>query len=401
MPRSSRRPAPAILIILTMLPFFGAVLGAQEAEDETAAGVRPEEASIRFVLDPDLRIFGLDLSVGLGGPLLLPPADTRLLAELGGAYGQASYFRLPDGSIFDEAVGPNTGAQAPYYDRISLTWGIGIEQGILWDPFRETNMIEVSFHYRGLWEDNLPAGDGPRLIYAGTPAGAAPGAEEILINSLLLITSFDGVTENPVTKVRDGGSAEASLEWAPAFLLNSLIGRSDYARLNLSLETYVPFVGVASEEGMNLFSLYGAARAAADLLVGHPEDVPYLARSRVGGSAPRAGLGGAVRGYDPGRFDSRLKVLVNMELRAHLPALFVRDLVPGLVAFVDSGFWSGLFDAPASHPDEGWLFGAGFGLSLNLFDLARVLAYLQVNLGGENVNGSSVIFPALAFSYHF
>ena len=359
----------------------------------------------RFILRPSPTLWGAYAGIGLGFNDILFDAETKLLLELGASYSERAYFRLPDRSIFSGTTGSFTGEEAPYYDRLNIAWGLGVEQGLLYDPTREANMLEAFFYYRGEYDDNFSASGVDQLIFEADPPGATTGGEDIMINRLILGATFDSVESAPVTKVLSGSRLEASFSWAPRFFLNGVIGNSDYGRLNVSLRNFFPIVENASEEGMNLFSLYLALFSAADLLVGDPADVPYLARRRFGGLSPRRGLGGAVRGYDTGRFDARFKLVSNVELRAQLPALFLPDIVPGLLAFIDGGYYSGLFDAPvgtsADSADEGWLLGTGLGLTLNALDLTTVVMYLQFNLTGENVDAGAVDFPEFGFSFHF
>ncbi len=383
-----------ILAIVVILLFLG------------TGRVFSEEASDpRFILRPAPTLWGAYAGIGLGFNGFLFDSETKLLLELGASYSERGYFRLPDRSVFAGTTGSFAGEDAPYYDRLNIAWGLGVEQGLLFDPARRANMLEVFLYYRGEYDDNFRSDGIDQLVFQANPPGAAAGGEEILTNRLILGVSFDSVESAQITKVLSGSRLEASFTWAPQFLLNNLIGSSDYGRLNVTLRNFFPMVGITSDDGMNLFSLYLALFATADLLLGDPEDVPYLARRRIGGLSPRRGLGGAVRGYDTGRYDSRLKVVSSVELRAQLPALFIPDIVPGLLTFIDGGYYSDLFDAPTGTSgdpgQEGWLVGTGLGLSLNVLDLTTVVMYLQFNLTENNVDGTAVDFPVFGFSFHF
>ena len=95
---------------------------------------------------------------------------------------------------------------------------------------------------------------------------------------------------------------------------------------------------------------------------------------------------------DSGSLDGYFKAVNNLEVRVVGPALFIPAIVPGLVAYVDTGiFGSGRFPGP-----EAWGFVAstGTGIYLDLFNFAQFTLYLHYRLVGVNADGSPWSLPS-------
>jgi hypothetical protein len=210
---------------------------------------------------------------------------------------------------------------------------------------------------------------------------------------------LDDVKLNKVNKTKNGIYLETSAEWGPRFLGNGFFGEADFIRFNVTGEYYLPILDAAPQSRRNIFSLYLADFFAADFVTG--SSIPINVRKSFGGLSRRAGLGGAVRGFGPGRFDAKLKLVNNLELRANLPAIIIRDIVPGILLYFDSGYYGIIEGAAASPVNNGLLLSTGAGIYLNVLDFAQFTAYSHIALNRTRVNGAFWTPFAFAFTFHF
>jgi hypothetical protein len=130
--------------------------------------------------------------------------------------------------------------------------------------------------------------------------------------------------------------------------------------------------------------------------------IPLVIRQSFGGLDPRVGLGGAVRGVDSGSLDANLKAVNNLELRLSGPALFTPIIVPGIVAYVDAGWFDQVGEAVAD-PAMGFVASTGGGVFVNFFDFAQLFLYLNYRLIGTNANGDRLTtgVSGLDFTFKF
>jgi hypothetical protein len=159
------------------------------------------------------------------------------------------------------------------------------------------------------------------------------------------------------------------VELVPRFLLNDLIGGSDYTRLSFLATGYLPLWPG------RYVSLYLADRVLFDLLLGEEAGIPVSARSTFGalskvpiGSNPFRGLGGTLRGVEGERYDGLVKMANNLDLRLHFPALtFFGLFTPMAVAFLDAGIYDRMSGSLSFDPVY-FSTGAGVGLYALGFD---------------------------------
>jgi len=143
--------------------------------------------------------------------------------------------------------------------------------------------------------------------------------------------------------------------------------------------------------------VYAGDFAAVDWVTGDP--VPLNVRQSFGGRSPRTGLGDAVRGVDSGSLDGDFKAVNNLEVRVLGPALFLPDIVPGLVVYLDAGIFG---SAGAPGPDAwGFVASTGAGVFVDLFGFAQLTGYLHYRLVGENADGSALTPFAIDFGLKF
>lgn len=108
-----------------------------------------------------------------------------------------------------------------------------------------------------------------------------------------------------------------------------------------------------------------------------------------GGTSIREGLGYYVRGFEKWTYDTQLKIVNNIDLRANLPAIYFKNLVPGIVAYFDAGFYRGYFADPGILK-QGFLCSTGVGIYLDFFGVEYLRVYFQFPLYGERVDGKKM-----------
>ena len=344
-----------------------------------------------FTTDVQPRVLGVDVGIGYRGLALLPDADTTIWAYLGGGYEWMTYYRDWTGAL----IAPGGLAAAdPGFTRIEGAWRLGIEQGFAWNERTRRNLVEAFAFYRGRLDSNqIQSG---QLLYASS----IPDRAGVFLNTILTGFAYDDVLTGPRHKDRDGISAEVSAEWGPRFFFNTLVGDSDFLRFNATFRWFLPLFDVAPDRPVNLFTLYLGEYFSLDYAAGFGAPVPLYIRQTFGGRNQLVGLGAQVRGVDAGSLDTNLKAVNNFELRANLPALFLPDIIPGLVAFWDTGYYNQVGESGIASPAAGFVSTIGAGAFLNFLDIGTGAAYLAYRLTGTNADGK-VLTIVLEFGLHF
>jgi hypothetical protein len=362
---------------------LSAFLGCGAAFGQAAS--TPDAGRFPFVFDVAPVLWGLDLGVGYRGLRLFPGTDTIVWVYGGGAYEQMAYVRLTDGTLIDGiAPGSVTPDEDIPYNRWSGRWQLGIAQGLLWNPRVGSNLLEAVIFYRGRYDMNIQARP-DQLIFASS----IPDRSGIFLNALLAGISYNDVLLDVRSKIKSGVSAELTGEWGPSFFFNTAFGSSDYIRLNLTARAFLPLFDATPSSETNLFSVYLCDFFSLDYAAG--SSVPLCIRQTFGGIDPRTGLGGALRGVDTGSLDTNLKAVNNFEIRANLPALGLRDIVPGVLAYWDMGAYDQIGEG-IGNPSPGFVTSVGGGAFLNLLDFAQLIGYINYRLLGVNADGSTLTF---------
>jgi hypothetical protein len=353
-----------------------------------------------FIFDLNIRLLGADLGVGYRGARLLPGVDTTIWTYLGGGYEWLTYYRDPSGELVSPgslgAGGALSGYQ-PVFGRIEGAWAFGIDQGLAWNPRTGTNLVEAFLFYRGRLDSNQIAQG--ELLYASS----LPDRAGVFLNTILSGFGFNDVLNDNRHKVRSGLSAELSAEWGPRFFFNTLVGDSDFLRLNATLRWFLPLFDLAPDRPVNLLSVYLGEFASLDYSVAFGAPVPLYIRQTFGGRYAQQpiGLGLQVRGVDPGAYDTNLKAVNNLELRFNLPAIVLPDMVPGAVLYWDIGCYDQVGESGVlSPPAWGIVTTTGIGVTLDFLDLATGAAYLTWRLDAPNADGTVLGFD-IEFSLHF
>lgn len=333
---------------------------------------------------------GADVELGLKLADLAPgPLDATL--DLGGGYEDLRLLRNPVSG--DPMAIPASFDNAERYNSPNFQWALGLRQGLVKKD--DGNLVEAFLQYRGR-----------RDWYNTTRSGSAfSDLTGILGTSFLAGVAYDSV-ERDSHRVYSGAYAEASGEIGPA-ALNTVVGGEDFWRLDAKAKGFLPLLamGQASDEKLNLFSVYLAGYASVDYAAG--SSVPIYVEESFGGRELRDSLGSCVRGYPGMSYDSAFKAVANAEVRAVGPALFGQAwFVPVAYAFFDAGCYDGMPNSQNHATASGAIASVGGGLAVNLFDFA----YLGVVLGSK-IPGSDGLYSiyadtdpffwAVKFALHF
>jgi len=347
-----------------------------------------------FTTDIQPRVLGVDVGIGYRGLALLPNATTTIWAYLGGGYEWMTYYRDSTGALVAPGALAAAGSPDPGFTRIEGAWRLGVEQGFTWNERTKRNLVGAFAYYRGRVDFNqIPSGG---LLYAST----IPDRTGLFLNTILAGFSYDDVLTDPRHKGRDGISAEVSAEWGPGFFYNTLSGNSNFMRFNAAFSWFQPLYDIAPDRPINLLNLYLGEYFSLDYAAGFGAAVPLYIRQTFGGRNQLVGLGAQVRGVDAGSLDTNLKAVNNLELRANLPAYFLPDIVPGLVAFWDAGYYNQVGEAGISAPGSGFVSTIGAGAFLNFLDIGTGAGYAAYRLDNENADGKRFAI-VLEFGLHF
>lgn len=368
----NRRTALAILVFALVL-----------------AGWTGAEESDGFFTEFDPRIIGADVRVGYRFDLL-PVGLTQVSGLVGGAWGGEAYYRYDDDSFVEPG---DSGPTNVAFNRVNVRWDVGAGQ----DTAASGSLsISPFVYYRGF--RNFPLDDeSEEELFLDSPRSDAGG---ILSNGVLAGVFVDSVVADENYAVERGVYAEASVGFSPRWLLNDIVGASDFGRVNVTAKGFLPVaaVGAAADP---VLGAYLAGFYAIDYLYG--PTIPHAAASTVGGLNPRFGVGGAVRGVDSQRFDASFKTIANVEARVTFPGVLDPYLVPGIVVYLDGAYFSDLRElSPNTSEHSGYAATSGAGVSVDFFGIATLVFYTQYYLTGSTVARNSPWTPfALGFGYHF
>ncbi len=364
--------------------FFLAVLCLVTVSGTTQA----QEDPLSFDIQPDW--IGLTLGLQYKGITIFPDVDTIISAGLGGSYDWFGYYRTPADRPYDGSLSGYDPEVAPVNARASLRFTTGIFQGLIWNEREMHNLLSVFIRYGLLYYYNFKDENSKQLVFAGS----LPDREQQLQNSLLMGLTWDDVDYTNPHQIPSGTAAEFSLEYGPEWFFNNSLGKADFYRVNVSVRAFIPLFDLAPDSELNVVSGYLGAFFAADYARGGY--IPLNIRESIGGLEPRKGLGYAVRGLEDCRFDTPLKLVGNLDLRINLPALGTREIMPGLIAFFDCGYYDFIdFD------ESGFIFSTGGGLYFSLFRSLHLTFTTQYLLNATRATRDKWTPLAFAFMFQF
>ncbi len=397
----------AILVILFFSLVFPLTLPAEDAETTPPDTEKPdslprdekEEERSDFILEPDVHWIGATLNLGFRGIEIIPGRDTIFWASLGGEVDRRGYYFLPDGTPYTggTSVEGETGEEYevdPATDvlfwRGIVRWRMGLAQGLVWNPMQDRNWLEAYAFYTGYYEGYFQNEDADQLLFRSD----LPEKGGMFQNSILSGLTIDTVRRDEKDKTYEGYYFGASVEWAPEWFGNDIIGTADYVRINSTIKSFVPIFSTVSDTGKHLFSSYIGLFTAVDYLTG--PSIPLHAQQTIGGRYPRVGTGDAVRGVDVGRYSTPFKLVGNLEVRGNLPAFIWPELIPGVLLYFDSGFYHDIIGET-----YGVLLTTGIGVFMDLFGFGELVVYSQYYINGTNVDGNSITPLNFELGLHF
>ncbi|UCF97116.1 MAG: hypothetical protein JSV89_18375 [Spirochaetaceae bacterium] len=347
---------------------------------------------------------GIDVTFGYRLPPWFEGVDTILQATVGGGYEGFSTFRtwnyIPNTPVSpaDATADPNGNLE---FNSPNVQWQAGIRQGILWNPRERRNLLEGFLYYRGRYDryhkgrhywgssdSQIAAIEASHETWQSSYLGT--DAYGIFGNSLFTGLAFDALHFDRRSKAYDGTYAEASFEISPYF--PSVLGASDFWRVNFSTKTFRTLYEVRPETEKNVFTIYAGSYFSIDY-ADASRQMPLYVMQTFGGTEPREGLAEAVRGFEDYSWDTQLKIVHNLDLRFNLPVIHSfgdRDLLPGLVLYFDLGYGSRYWGDPADTPG-GFLGSTGIGLFVDLLDFVYTYFYAHLPLIGERIDGAPFV----------
>jgi hypothetical protein len=350
--------------IMLILLLGGCLLGALSSED--------------LLFRIGLRTWGVDGALGWKGLRVFPGVDTVFWVSAGVGFQSENYFAGANDAVMPADPG------TVRYDNLNFDWRLGVAQGILFNREQKRNLLELVLLYRGKYHCYLD----PNGALAGLP-----DQNGLLQNSLLTGLVYDDVLADLAYATRRGVYAAAAAEFTPQVLANSVLGAGDYTRLSLMACGYLPVLITRA------LSIYLADQLLYDHLFGDEAWIPQSVRASFGaltsvpiGRNPLRALGGTLRGIAKDRFDGYIKLANNAEVRLHLPALTMFNLVtPGLIFYFDAGAYDHLSRQLRFNP---LYCCTGIGLAL------YGLGYDFVLYGSYFINENR-FSPVLELSAHF
>ena len=377
-----------IIIILTALPAWSLPKEMISSERDS------------FYIDRHLRFWGMDfdfcriLENGISDK-----TDTILCLSAGSAVRELGYYRDSSDLYTD------SGSADYLYTRLNTNWGVGIEQGLLWNNNIEKNLLSLRLKYRGLREFNFNLARQDSIIFDSI----RPDRDGILLNTFIVALVYDDVFLNRESGLRKGFYAEFALESGPKWFLNDVTGESDFIKYFAGAKAFIPFYE-ADEKQDFLQAVYIADYAGLDFVKG--DLIPLTARQTYGILRPKNGAGGMVRGFESRRFDGEIKAINNIELRFIMRQIKNESgrklLRPGVLAFLDYAVFGWLDGYDESFPDGdgGWLTdggeisSAGLGLFSEVLSIGTATMYVCFPLAGSRIDGRAMSVT-LTYGLHF
>jgi hypothetical protein len=253
---------------------------------------------------------------------------------------------------------------------------------------------------------NLPAGG---ALLTDPSLTLLPDRDTSLLNTLQLGLGYDDTLTN-THYTRNGTSSELTAEWGPPWFFNTIQGDSDFVRFNATVTSFIPLFDAAPESRANVFSVYLGEYLSVDYAIGlNGTPVPLFVRQTFGGRTQNTGLGEQVRGVDKGGYDTNLKAVNNLEVRANLLAIplpglvagHVPVIIPGVLAYFDCGFYDQVGEPVISSPSPGLVAATGAGVYVEVPGFGTLLAYVEYRLDSANAEGDHLRIFVLEFGMQF
>jgi hypothetical protein len=374
------------LVFLLSMSLFPSEGGGDE-------NIKKEESENTLKVIPDINYWGMNADVHITGIDLLDRMGSSLLLSGGAGIRSLGYYRDENDDYYE--------ADDETYDvyedlknlRIHTNWGAGLTQGFIKNPQNNGDLLYGVLKYRGIREWNVEDDSRNQILFNSI----RNDKDGILVNSLITALIFDSTVENRASGNKKGIKSEISLERAPEWFFNDIVGKSDFIKYYGSFSFFLPLVDFSNKTGTAVSGLYLADYAAADYVSG--DYIPLIARQKIGSLNPSNGLGGRIRGFETRRFDGELKVANNLELRMNLPVINFTGgesyFRPGALLFLDSGYYDLL-----SGTDADTIISCGGGMTGDISGFIRGMTYISFPLKGERLDKETMVI-SFDVGFHF
>jgi hypothetical protein len=120
-------------------------------------------------------------------------------------------------------------------------------------------------------------------------------------------------------------------------------------------------------------------------------------------------LGAQVRGVDKAGYDTNLKAVNNLEVRANLLGIPMPDfmsgivpyIIPGVIAYFDCGVYDQVGEPGIGSGSSGFVAATGAGVYVEVPGVGTLLAYMEYRLDGANAAGDRLRLFVLEFGMQF
>ncbi len=376
---------------ILLLVFFSVSVFSLFSGETTSSNNLNQEIIIR----QHLNYWGVDTDLGFGNFAFKDNLDTVFWLSGGAGVRSLGYYRDEDDNYYEADDDRYEIYEDFKYFRVHTNWGGGITQGIFRVDGESRDLVSLLFKYRGVREWNFKDEERDQILFNSV----RNDRDGVLVNSLIAALVFDTVETDPGSAVRSGIYSELSIEEGPEWFFNSLEGVSDFTKYYAGFTFFIPLKEFRNREGEKRSGLYLANYSAFDIVYG--ENIPMIARQKMGSVDPSNGLGGRIRGFETRRFDGELKVANNTELRLPLPAIkssfFPNDffLRPGALLFFDAGYYDLL-----KGSDPGALLSCGMGVYGDFSGFLKGMSYLSFPMEGERLDKKAMVL-SFDVSFHF
>ena len=342
----------------------------------------------KIAIMTNLTTWGVNNAIGYKGFHILEDRDTIFWGILGVRGTKLSYFRDENDDDLDTYISD--------YDDISfwsanLNWGLGFSQGLIDDPRKKTDLVYFSIFYKGVREWYYEDHD---VFFQGDRADK----DGLLQNSVVLELAVDSVLNDHESGMKSGFFTNFTFEYAPNEFFNNYLGDADFRKYYAQFKFFVPLHEFKEESHFSC--IYFGNSSMFDYVTG--SEVPIYARHHIGSLTVYGGLGGLVRGYEPYRFDSDLKLANRSEFRLLLKKIPINSMFNGkaflrfcAITFFDMGYYACLDGA-----DNRFLCSSGVGALVSFMDILSVSGYVACPMTQERLDRKRAV-PVLGFSFKF
>ena len=335
-----------------------------------------EEAG-KFYLDPRLVPWGIDTDFCFRfGPGLYEGVDTILRFTVGSAINWNGYYRdendiYTDSRDFDYM-----------YTRLNANWGLGLEQGLLWNDETNKNLLSLFLRYKGMRVWNFDMFDMNSILFDSI----RPDKDGVLSNTFIVSLIFDNTFFHQETGLKQGFYTEFSIEKGPKWFFNDTIGIADFTKVFMGVKYFHPVHETKDKEKTIIKAIYFADSAGVDYSFG--DNIPLPARQTFGVHRPEDGCGGKVRGFETRRFDSEVKVINNFDIRFIMPKVKTKSgtkvFRPGFLTFFDACYFAKL--EGYKDTGEGVLMSAGFSIFSEFLFMGNCVLTVGFPIIGERID---------------